>query len=90
MSDRYNFTDEEYRLLRNNLNPEELGIIERFEVDCADLTIDYWEFYRKIEKYKLGIRWTPEKFRVLVASPMYQLRICLLDRAMRLRGIITR
>lgn len=94
MADRYDFTEydfteEEYQNLRSQLNSQELEEIERLEKDCADLSVDYWEFYRRTEKYKVGTRWTPKKLVRLVYSPMYELRMCLLYRAARLRGIIT-
>lgn len=89
MADRYNFTDKEYQELKSRLNSQELEEIERLEKDCADSTVDYWDFYRRVENYKIGTCWTPERLEKLVTTPMYQLRMCLLHRALRLRGIIT-
>jgi len=77
----------EYKNLKNQLNPEERKEIEALEKDCEDLKIDYFEFYGRVESYKVGIRWTAERFRELRASPMFKLRMHLLDRAAELRNI---
>lgn len=90
MSGQYDFSDEEYQNLRSQMAPSELERIEKLEKDCADLTVDYWEFYIRVENYKIGICWTPERLLQLQTSPSYKLTMCLLIRAARLRGIITR
>lgn len=89
MAYKYDFTEEEYQSLRSQLNPQELEEIEGLEKDSADLSVDYWEFYRRVEKYKVGTCWTPARVLKLCATPMYKLRMCLLYRAARPRGIAT-
>lgn len=87
MSSEYEFSEEQYQNLRSRLNPQELQEIERLEKDCADLAVDYWDIYRRVESYKIGICWTPKKVLELIISPMYKLRMCLLHRAGKLRNI---
>ena len=78
---------ETYDALKAGLNAEDKKIIEGLERDCEDSEIDYWEFYRRVEAYRVGQFFTPEKFRELVASPMFKMRTYLMRRAGELRGM---
>lgn len=80
-------SEEEYQNLKKQLSPDELKEIEVLEKNCEELSIDYWKFYGQVENYKVGIRWTVELRRQLRASPMFKLRMHLLDRAAELRNI---
>lgn len=87
MENEYILNEEEYQNLRSQLNPQELEEIEKLEKDCVNLSINYWEFYRRAENYRIGIYWTPKKLQRLFASPIYKLKIHLLYKAGELRGI---